>query len=190
MNKTLFLFRKIQFAMTKIIFLDFDGVLNTEQYRCTMAQNGENAYDRYGFFFDPDAMFNLKTIIAATSAKVCITSSWALEIGAKELARFWKDRDMPGTLLGTSAGIPVTPDTIYDDYFDPYKLMETGVGGRGSEIESFLEAKGYKNVRYVIIDDVPDFKPEQAPFFVRTDPRVGITRENADQAIQILNDTE
>lgn len=173
--------------MTKIIFLDFDGVLNTERHRIVMSQSGEKASDSYGYFFDPEAVENLKTIIEATQAKVCITSSWAIEIGARKLPAFWRERNMPGAIIGTTAGIPVAaPDIFFDEDFDPYKLMEKGTGGRGSEIEAFLEAKGYKDVKYVILDDVPDFTKGQQKFFIRTDPRVGITKEDAQKAIRIL----
>lgn len=178
--------------MTKIIFLDFDGVLNTTRYRNEMTQKDIKSCDQYGFLFDPDAVDNLKSIIDSTKAKVCVTSSWALEIGAENMQTFWKERNMPGRLAGTTAGIQVYPeDAIFDeDDFDPYKLMGQGIAGRGCELDSYLEAKGYRDVRYVIIDDVMDFKKEQLAFLVKTDPEVGITKQDAQKAIQILNGSE
>ena len=47
------------------------------------------------------------------------------------------------------------------------------------------KADGY---RYVILDDVPDFLPEQMENFIQVDPRVGITEEDAEKAIEVLND--
>lgn len=178
--------------MTKIIFLDFDGVLNTTRYRNEMSKKGIRSSDQYGFLFDPEAVDNLKTIIDSTRAKVCVTSSWAWEIGPENLRTFWKKRNMPGLLAGTTVGVQVYPEeAIFDeDEFDPFKLMGQGIAGRGSEIESYLEAKGYRDLKYVIIDDVMDFKKEQVAFLVKTDPEVGITKEDSQKAIQILNGAE
>lgn len=178
--------------MTNIIFLDFDGVLNTTRYRYEMAQKDIRPCDQYGFLFDPEAIENLKSIIDSTGAKVCVTSSWAWEIGPKNLSTFWKKRNMPGLLSGTTVGVQVYPECaiIDEDEFDPFKLMGQGIAGRGSEIESYLKAKGYRDVRYVIIDDVMDFKKEQLAFLVKTDPEVGITKQDAQKAIRILNGME
>jgi hypothetical protein len=41
---------------------------------------------------------------------------------------------------------------------------------------------------YAILDDVPDMLSEQQSHFVQTDPRVGITKDDADRIIQILTD--
>lgn len=52
----------------KVIFLDFDGVLNSEKY----VQNcGE-----YGVVIDPSRMFLLKQIIDVTGAKIVLSTSW------------------------------------------------------------------------------------------------------------------
>ena len=174
--------------MAKYIFLDFDGVLNTENYQKELKQSGSIATDRYGFLFDPAAVANLKTIIDVTGAKVCVTSSWAIEIGAKRLPEFWKARQMPGTLAGTTAGIPVAMDAFFDmEDFDPYKLLEGGVGARGSEIKAYLEKKGAVCSPYVILDDTADFCKEQQSHFIQVNPQTGITEEDVNKAIKILS---
>ena len=174
--------------MAKYIFLDFDGVLNTENYQKQLKESGSIATDRYGFLFDPAAVANLKTIIDNTGAKVCVTSSWAIEIGADNLPVFWKARQMPGTLAGTTAGIPVGMDVMFDmEDFDPYKLLEGGLGARGSEVKAFLERKGAAKSPYVILDDTTDFCKDQQSHFIQIDPRMGITTEDTERAIEILN---
>lgn len=52
----------------KIIFLDFDGVLNSEQYirKC----------GGYGVVIDPAKMVLLKQIVEATAAEVVLSTSW------------------------------------------------------------------------------------------------------------------
>jgi len=42
--------------------------------------------------------------------------------------------------------------------------------------------------KYIIIDDDTDMLDEQLPFFINTDPEVGITDEDVKTAIKILND--
>ena len=54
--------------MNKIIFLDFDGVLNTEVYQKVLNQQCENWQDEHGALFDPNAVIQLKRIIDATNA--------------------------------------------------------------------------------------------------------------------------
>ena len=52
----------------KVLFLDFDGVLNYERY--------VNASSEYGLIIDPERMFLLKRIIRSTHAKIVLTTSW------------------------------------------------------------------------------------------------------------------
>lgn len=44
-----------------------------------------------------------------------------------------------------------------------------------------------QNCPYVIIDDEEDILSEQRPHFLKTDPRHGITEEDVNKAIEILN---
>ena len=50
----------------------------------------------------------------------------------------------------------------------------------------FLGEKDETRLR-VIIDDYDDFLREQIPFFVQTNPDIGLTQEDAQKAITILN---
>ena len=40
--------------------------------------------------------------------------------------------------------------------------------------------------KIVVLDDQPDMLPEQEKHFVQTDPRIGITEDDAEQVISIL----
>ncbi len=42
--------------MKKIIFLDFDGVLNTEHNQNMLVYHGKAWKDKHGAFFDPEAV--------------------------------------------------------------------------------------------------------------------------------------
>lgn len=52
----------------KIVFLDFDGVLNSEKY--------VKACGEYGVIIDPSRMILLKQLIDATNAKIVLSTSW------------------------------------------------------------------------------------------------------------------
>lgn len=58
---------------------------------------------------------------------------------------------------------------------------------RGDEIREWLIENDHVE-KYVILDDNTDFLPEQIPYFIRTDPRVGFTKECLEKALKILND--
>ena len=62
--------------MKKIIFLDFDGVLNTEFYQEVLNQQCKNWQDEHGALFDSNAVKQLKRIIDATNADIVVESSW------------------------------------------------------------------------------------------------------------------
>ena len=46
--------------MKKIIFLDFNGVLNTEYNQNLLMYHGKSGKDKYGAFFDPETVAELK----------------------------------------------------------------------------------------------------------------------------------
>ena len=52
--------------MKKIIFLDFDGVLNTEHYQNYLMYQRLPWQDKHGAFFDPEAVRQLKRIVDVT----------------------------------------------------------------------------------------------------------------------------
>lgn len=152
--------------MTKpIIFLDFDGVLNTEQYQARLAVEGSSANDAWGPLFDPRAVRNLQKIIAATDARIVISSSWRYIHRLGSLRMMWNVRELP--------------EEIYD-------VIPAGASyiSRGEEIDSYLKVHPANN--YVIIDDLDDFTESQHSHFVETNPIVGITEKDSYKAIEIL----
>ena len=58
--------------------------------------------------------------------------------------------------------------------------------GKGSEIKEWLDTKGSEVTHYAILDDVPDMLPEQGSHFVQIDPRIGITKDDAEIVISIM----
>ena len=164
--------------MKRIIFLDIDGVLNTKWWYTQMNRNTPK--DKYGYAFDPKAVANLKRIVEETGADIVISSSWK-SFGFSELEEMWTDRGLPGKLIG------ITPNSVSDEL-----LLEADIDSielfhiRGEEIKEWLTKHGKQVSHYAIIDDMDNMLPEQQPHFVHTNPEVGITKEDAEKAIEIL----
>lgn len=164
--------------MRKVIFLDIDGVLNTKWWYAQMNRNTPK--DKYGYAFDPNAVSNLKYILDQTGADIVISSSWK-SFGFSELEEMWEERGLPGKLIG------ITPNSVSDEMLlnadlDNMELFSI----RGMEIKEWLSKKGRSISHYAIIDDMDNMLPEQQSHFVKTDPEIGITKENADQVIAII----
>lgn len=168
-----------------IIFLDFDDVLNTEKYYCELKSKGLPSNDKYGQLFDPEAVANLRKIIDATGARIVVSSSWRY-MGLNVLQRMWYDRDLPGRILD------ITPLHLLDDKLRDTDLTQVDVLSlcRGNEIKWYFDEvldANSNSRRFVIFDDLKDVLPELQDHFVRIDPIVGITEEDVERAIEIMN---
>lgn len=148
-----------------VIFLDFDGVLNTEQHQARLAVEGKPTKDAWGPLFDPRAVGYLRGILEATDAEVVISSSWRYVHSLGSLRTMWSARGLPGEVA----------DTIACGAF---------YISRGEEIECWLNRHGCPD--YVIIDDVDDFYPSQRRRFIETNPITGLNEADALKAIEIL----
>ncbi len=171
--------------MNKIIFLDIDGVLNTEYYQGMLQHKGEPWQDEHGALFDPNAVACLKRIIDATGADIVIESSWKY-IGLDALKELWSIRKLPGRV------IDITPSSINDKYLfelNPDKSEFKRNQSKGMEIASWLIENDKKDAKYVIIDDEYVIMDFQLPFFILTNPYEGITNTQTDRAIFILNES-
>ena len=151
-----------------IIFLDFDGVLNTEQHQMQLAVTGRLGKDLWGPLFSPTAVVNLRKILDTTDARIVISSSWRCVHGLGGLRMMWDVRELPGELHAT---LPCEPSYL----------------SRGEEIENWLNRHNRPN--YVIMDDLNDFMPSQYNNYVEVNPVTGITEADTQKAIAILNQT-
>ena len=145
----------------KIIFLDFDGVLTTPSSDYT---------------FTKDAIDRLGHILSETGAKLVITSSWRSETVEQ----------MRNLLSGNQSSA-----TRYIRF--PYVKEIIGVTPhcgawlRGQEIQKWLENTRFPVERYAIIDDEEQYLQNQKPFLVRTSHSIGITDEDVESVIRLLN---
>lgn len=173
----------------KIIFLDVDGVLNSDRTLYEYAS------------LEDDLIQNLKNIVDATNANIVLSSSWRCVPSAmRDLIEKLTEYDLH--LSGA------TPDEVRlkymlnkgfnpkEKYLDRNRLdpmtgeRDDYVWDRGAEIYYWLDH--HTNIEnFVILDDedfdIAMYYPDN---FVKTSFAVGLTKTDAEKAISILNRKE
>lgn len=138
----------------KILFLDFDGVLNSHL-----------SLGVYHEHLSGELVRRVNKIVKATNCDVVISSSWRCGNTPIELAHQLFN-------LGFTMAHKIVDETPRTNSF------------RGEEIKDYLDTQ--KNYVYCILDDETDMREEQKPFFVKTDPEIGITENDVRKCIEIL----
>lgn len=157
----------------KVIFLDFDGVITTE---------------KSGYKLDKEKMEFVKSICDKTGAKIVISSSWRLSTLESTISNITTvrnpDTDIPFLMPELVIGVTKRMYAFsHDDAGKHYRIP------RGVEIERYLMEHEEVD-RYVVLDDDDDMLLCQAPYFVKTDTRLGLTEYGMNKAIEILNGDE
>ena len=166
-------------TMDKYLFLDFDGVLNTEFYQDLLMSQGKPYRDKHGPFFDPVAVEQLKRVIDSTHADIVIESSWKY-LGLEALQDMWMDRQLPGRVIAVTPSIVSASWSLDDNGLDARQ-------SKGIEIDFWLFENATQDASYVIIDDEYVVFDTQLPRFILTNPFDGLTELLADRAIALLN---
>lgn len=150
----------------KIIFLDFDGVMDTAHYDNYLNYMGLPEKDKFGIVFDPDCVRNLGRIIDATGADIVVTSTWKDFMTYKEILEMWEYRKLPGFVTDT------TP---------------TCSRHRGDEIDACLE-ECRTECEYIIIDDMDEsqFNEHQYERLFVVNPYDGLNNDVTDKIIAML----
>jgi len=155
--------------MSKIIFLDFDGVITTL---------------KSNWHLDKEKMEMVKQICDATGAKIVISSSWRRYTLEQTIEAITTQE----TVYGHNP-FPV-PEYIVDITSRMYAFKhgnkETHYGlCRGVEIEQWLSE--HQDVTdYVILDDDSDMLLSQKAHFIKTHTFRGISKRDVERAINIL----
>ena len=111
----------------RIVFLDFDGVLNSLPWLGAGAGEGwQGAGEARAL--NPENIAHLNRIVSVTSARVVISSSWRHGRPLARLGEMLVERGFQGTALGR------TPDHV--PCMDP--LSKRMHGCRGDEIQAWL----------------------------------------------------
>lgn len=150
--------------MKKIIFLDFDGVMDTAHYDNYLNYMGLPFKDKYGILFDPDCVENLRHIIECTGADIVVTSTWKYFMSYEEILDMWTFRELPGFVTDTTPTISKH---------------------RGDEIDAWLEDCRCE-CEYVIIDDMDEsqFNEHQYERLFVVNPYDGLNDSTAHRIIE------
>lgn len=160
----------------KLIFLDFDGVLNSAAYFDVFRET----FGFYptlaspGSFIDPNAVERLNRLLEETGASVIISSSW------RHLADF---RSLADDLL-RPRGLKL-PERVVGQ--TPRGSEVGGPRCRGGDIHAFLQHQLNEQFDYVVIDDDSDRGPIPEERWIRTSVADGLQDEHVERAIEILN---
>ena len=148
--------------MLRVLFLDIDGVLNSNEMFERVAARGAQLPLGYAQI-DRQAALKVRNLVERTDATVVLSSTWRFGWPTPKIAQ-WIGVQIYG----------VTP------------ILKSG-GGRGREITRWLDRVA--PVFYAIIDDDADAGSGNEDHFVRIDPRVGLTDENCLAVEKILMGT-
>ena len=153
----------------KVIFLDFDGVLNNPKFMKGAAGFGESQ-------IDPSAVQRLNRLVASTGSKIVISSSWRHIWSVEEIGR-----------MLSRAGFKFSSSII--------DRTPIGESSRGQEIQEWLDLDPEREVvnpnhesveSFVILDDNNDMLPDQQSKFIHVNGLSGMTDRDVDEAISIL----
>lgn len=156
-----------QLMTNKIIFLDFDGVMDTESYDSYLVNNNIPNVDEYGPVFDPMCVKALESILNATGAQIVVSSTWKEFMTLEKIREMWKKRNLSGYILDVTLNV--------NPHF------------RGDEINAWLESQE-EECLYAIIDDMDasQFTEEQLSYFVQANPWCGMDEETEQRVLYIM----
>ena len=144
----------------KVIFLDFDGVLNNNSYFL-------NSKEKAPFFLQDEKMILLKQIVDSTNAKIVLSTSWR---------EIWNsDLDISSKLK----------DYFYSFDLSVYDVTKNINYNRPLEISTWLKENNVSS--YVILDDIANPWYEHVNNVVVTNKEFnGLSQDDVNKAIDIL----
>ncbi len=163
----------------KVLFLDFDGVLNGLETREPPSPV------HAGLFLNPVLVGRANAVCERTGAVVVLSTSWRNRIDATGCSL-----DIATALRGVGLSVEIvgtTPDLSRKDTItrDGETIELWRAPERRHEIAAWIEQ--HKPDAFVILDD--DRGAEIAGHFVWCDPKRGLSTEGVEMAVRILGET-
>ena len=161
----------------KVIFLDVDGVLNSEMWNEKHRNEVQN-----GVCIDESKVELLTMIIKKTGAVIVLHSGWRFWLGDK-LESLNREAEFLLSLL-KKHGIEIydiTPDFSTEEIRRTKKFSLVKAG----EIIDWIRV--HHVTEYLILDDLDLYLDEIVPYQIRTNPATGLTGQDAEKAIEMLN---
>lgn len=147
----------------KVLFLDFDGVMNSEDYIKSLGKPFSTTVDDE--IIDPKTITLLNTIIRETKSEIVVSSVWRKTMTAFALQCMMLRHGFEGEIIDT------TPSSAS--------------GIRGLEIQTWLNQ--HPEVEsFAILDDSNDMA-HLMPYLIRTTYKEGLTDYYAQQTIKMLS---
>jgi hypothetical protein len=144
--------------VTPIIFLDFDGVLNSNAWVWSHSNDG---FDH----IDPSRVALVNQLIARSKARVVVSSAWRILHTVEELRGGLAEHGFAGDIIGATDRVGSV---------------------RGDQIQRWLTANEHDGP-FVILDDSTDMA-HLLPSLVRCNADTGITQTEVDRALEVLTD--
>ena len=175
----------------KILFLDIDGVLNSERLvaenEARHATLGDHRCECFSIIYQMDraCVARLNRILAETGAQVVISSSWRRLLDNATIIKILRSFGFEGAVIGA------TPDLVNDPEW--LARHEWGRNGyehidRGHEIWEWIAAHP-EVTHFVILDDCSDMAHVK-PFHVHTDFEVGLDEPDVERALHLMAKSE
>lgn len=163
----------------KIIFLDIDGVLNSSDYgesefyliSTAGLSDAEIMLTFHHHHLDPLAIKILNDLVKRSGAEVVLSSTWRGRYTPEEMTKMLKDR-------GAEFEIKSATPKLFG------KISQRIP--RGKEIAHYLKTLEKQPEYFVILDDHDDML-HLKPFLVQTDMQHGLTQNDVEKALKILN---
>lgn len=143
----------------KVLFLDIDGVLNSDYFYNKQRENPKE-WEEVPYpltEFDPDCIKRLNQIVEETNVKIVVSSDWRFTEGLEQI------------LFAVGLQHPIFDTTPY--YFSK----------RDKEINIWL--RNHNVEQYIILDDNDFFNKEQHKHFIKTNYSEGLTEEKTKKII-------
>lgn len=153
---------------SKIVFLDVDGVLNSEVFFTTALKEEREA------MIDSAAV---KLLNQLDGAMVVISSSWG-----EDAISVLREKGLELPILGCTKHVHYQFEWACRGNEIEEWIVRT-YGGLGTKFGAGYDSEDYE---YVILDDDKDMLLGQMEHFIHIDRYYGLTQENIDQAKKIL----
>lgn len=158
----------------KILFLDIDGVLNSESW-CAGKPFG-NPFENPQKWIDPNSIRLLNLLIDRMPCKVVLTSNWREHFNKDEIQSYFNFHGFYHEIMD------MTPQ--------PFLIEnETEQSSKNHEIFLWLfqAANNKQDIqKFVIVDDRPKLIQGLEKFLVSIDPHVGLTQKNCEEIFEKL----
>ena len=198
--------RKSRVDKSKVLFLDIDGVLNSEEF-FTSAYHDRLKLSRgeQGIMHDPRAVKLLGDIYKATKCRIVMSSTWKSFFFKKDKTSKFLSKPLKKELKKYGIFIKDWTDWSrnleleekYQEYVwryegniarlvkNPNKVEPKEFYGRGLQIKHWLDY--HPEVKYFVVLD--DIKMDLGLFgesYIKCNPDIGLTQAEVDKAIKIL----